>query len=185
MTGNKKPWKVLETEEILSAGFFKMKRDRLELPDGRIMPRYYSMEFSDWVNIVPITTDGRIVLINQYRPPVKGFCIEVPGGAMEPKTGESPEVAAVRELAEETGYVPREVVLLAKLDPNPALQTNKLWIYLALDCEKMSEQKLDPYEEIEVLVEPVDEVRKLLIDGKVTHALCLASLYSALAYLDK
>src|ERR1700753_1586705 len=107
-----KPWKCLKSTEIFKTSFFRFRRDQCELPDGRVMPNYYVMEFPDWANIVPVTEDGRIVLVEQYRHAIGHVCLEIPGGSTDTKAFEEPKKAALRELLEETGYVPDDVRLV-------------------------------------------------------------------------
>ncbi len=73
-------WKVKSTKELMQAGLFRLRSDELELPDGRVMPRYYVMEFPEWVNIIPVTRDGKIVLVEQYRHASGEYELEIPGG---------------------------------------------------------------------------------------------------------
>ena len=81
------------------------------------------LDCPDWVNIIPLTDDGQVVLIRQFRHGTQSVTLEVPGGVVE--ADESPEAAAVRELAEETGYVPERVKSLGFVSPNPAIQGNR------------------------------------------------------------
>ncbi len=90
-----KSWKVLDTKEIFKTGFYRLRTDRCELPDGRVMPNYYVMEFQDWVNVIPITNDNQVVLVEQYRHAIGRNSYEFPGGTVDPKGGELPEQAAL------------------------------------------------------------------------------------------
>jgi len=78
-------WKIRSSEELFRSGIFCLRRDQCELPDGRIMPRYYVLEFPDWVNVVPVTADGQIVLVEQFRHAAGETTIEIPGGSMDPE----------------------------------------------------------------------------------------------------
>lgn len=185
MSDTKKHWTRINTEEIFKSPFFRFRRDEARLPDGRICPRYYVIEFNDWVNIVPITKDGRVVLVSQYRHAVEDVCLEIPGGALDPHEKGSHEAAARRELVEETGYVPEKMILLGAHRPNPALQNNLLYTYLALGCEKKSEQSLDAYEDIEVETATVEQVLGFIKDGTINHSLVIAGIHLALPHLEK
>ena len=72
-------WKTLESKELFSSGLFQLKSDRCQLPDGRVMPRYYVMDFPDWVNIIPVTEQGEIILVEQYRHASGEIHLELPG----------------------------------------------------------------------------------------------------------
>ena len=107
-------WKVLSSEYLIRKPWLTARCDRLELPDGRIMPEYYVLEYPDWVNVIAITKDGKFVMERQYRHALRVEEFELPCGVME--KGESPLEAAKRELLEGTGYgggIKNKVALLA------------------------------------------------------------------------
>lgn len=176
-------WKTLESKSIFKAGFVSFNVEKCELPDGRIMPSYYVLDFPDWVNVFPVTKDGEVILVRQHRQAVKDVHLEIPGGGTA--RGESPESAAVRELLEETGYQPGEMLKVFEHQPNPALQSNTMHTYLALDCELIASQSLDPYEDIEVVLEPLTQVERLLDEGKISHTIVVASMYRSLRRLKE
>ncbi len=176
-------WTALSSTELFKSPFFRMRSDALQFPDGRIMSKYYVFEFSDWVNIIPITKTGEVVLIRQYRHAAGTVMIEIPGGAVDCRFNEEPEAAGIRELAEETGYVPEKVELIGWHNPNPAMLNNKLWTYLAQGCELKQAQKLDEFEDIEVFTASVDELLEMVANGQIKHSLILASLFLALKHL--
>jgi 8-oxo-dGTP pyrophosphatase MutT (NUDIX family) len=169
----------------MKSHFFRFRVDKCELPDGRVMPSYYVMDFTDWVHVVALTKAGEFVMIRQYRHAIERVTLEVPGGAIHAKHGEAPEAAGLRELTEETGYKAGRVVALGSHSPNPALQSNRMWLFLALDCELVGGQTLDPYEDIEVELLPRAQLEAAIAEGKIEHSLVIASLYFAENYLKK
>jgi 8-oxo-dGTP pyrophosphatase MutT (NUDIX family) len=169
----------LSSDELAKFGYFRLRKDRCELPDGRVMPAYLTIEFSDWVNVIPITKDKKVVLINQYRHSVEEITVEIPGGSTHPKTKESAEVAAIREMEEETGYTSSRVEYIGSHHPNPALLSNKMHTFIAWDCEKTKDLKLDPYEDIESFEVSLEELASLIDSGKITHSIILASFMLA------
>jgi ADP-ribose pyrophosphatase len=176
-------WKTLEQKQIFKSGFVKIDQEKCELPDGRIMPAYYILRLPNWVNIVPFTAEGEVILIRQYRHATKSVHWEVPGGAVDP--GEDPVHAAHREMAEETGYQVGKLVPVAENYPNPALQDNRIYTYVALDCAFKGPQELDPFEEIEVHKIPYKEFRQWVSEGKFNHNIVVASIYLSIDYLEK
>ena len=110
---------------------------------------------------------------DRYRHGLHEVCLELPGGIIDP--GESPKDGAVRELAEETGYVVSEVDSLGFVHPNPALQSNKCHLFLATGAELKLEQKLDSGEDIEVRLEPLKKVPELIENGIITHSMMVSA----------
>lgn len=178
-----KNWVVQKTQEIFKAGFYRLRSDTCQLPDGRVMPNYYVMEFQDWVNVIALTTENQVVLIEQYRHAIGRATVEFPGGSLDSRHHEDPQQAALRELVEETGYVPEEIRYVGKHRPNPALQNNWMHTYVALGCQKSEVQKLDPFEDIHVVTRTLPEVIDMAFDGGIEHSLMIASLFKALRFL--
>lgn len=178
-------WKTLESRDIFTSGIFNLRTEKLQLPDGRIMPRYFVMSFPDWVNVLPLTKDGKVILLKQYRHASGEFHIEVPGGSLDPHRNESVEQGALRELLEETGYSSSRLVKVASHYPNPALQTNQMHTFIAYDCEKTSAQNLDEFEELELYFCTLQELEDHMDRGEINHSIMLASIAQALRYLKK
>ena len=173
-----KPWKVLETSYFRP----RFRIDKCELPNGNFLDATI-FEFRAWANIVALTKNDEVVLVKQYRHGVCEALLELPGGVVE--DGEDPAEGAKRELVEETGYTTSDMILVGKLYPNPALQTNTLYCFVARDAEKVQEQNLDAGEDIEVQLVPLDELIEMAKHGQFPHALHVAVLFRALAYLER
>jgi len=173
-----KPWKVLESNYFRP----KLRLDKVELPNGKFLDATI-FEFSDWANILAITKNNEAVLIKQYRHGVEKVLWEIPGGVVE--DGEDPMEGVKRELLEETGYTAAKFIETGRLYPNPALQTNTMYCYLALDAEIVTGQSLDYGEDIEVHLVPLDELMAMTKRGDFPHALQVAALFHAFAHLDR
>ena len=135
--------------------------------------RFSLIEAVDWVNVIALTPDERVVLIRQYRVGIAKVCLEIPGGMVDP--GEDALTAAARELVEETGYTAPRWELLGKVAPNPALQNNTLHSYLAFDAVRTHPQKLEGSEVVSVETTPLHDVTELLRRGEIEHALVVAA----------
>jgi 8-oxo-dGTP pyrophosphatase MutT (NUDIX family) len=135
--------------------------------------RFSLIECVDWVNVIALTADHQVVLIRQYRVGSQSVCLEIPGGMVDP--GEEPAAAAARELAEETGYTSRSWRHLGSVSPNPAIQSNRLHSYLALDAERTTGQRLDGSEVLAVELAPLAAVQDRLRRGDIDHALVITA----------
>ena len=170
-----KKWKILSTEYLVQRPWLTARRDVAELPDGRINHEYYVLEYPDWVNIIAITKDGKIVMERQYRHALGKTCYELPCGVIE--KGETPLEAAKRELLEETGFAGGEWQEWMTLSPNPATSTNLAHSFLATGVERVSGQHLDATEDIDVYLLDQDYVRELLQNNQILQALMAAPLW--------
>lgn len=168
-------WKILSTEYLVKRPWLTARRDVVELPDGRVNPEYYVLEYPDWVNVIAITVDGDMVLERQYRHGLGKTCYELPCGVIE--AGETPLEAAKRELLEETGFAGGEWKPWMVLSPNPSTSTNLTHMFLAVGVERVSDQSLDSTEDIQVTVRPLSFVRELLENNQILQALMAAPLW--------
>ena len=143
--------------------------------------RFVFIDSPDWVNLVPITTDGDIVLVRQYRHGSQSQTLEIPGGMVD--AGESPASAAMRECEEETGYRATETHSLGVLNPNPALFNNRLHTYYAYVEESTADAHASETEVIEIELVAIDRIESLLLDGTIDHALVCATLWRFLGQI--
>jgi ADP-ribose pyrophosphatase len=177
-------WKRLRTGAPTDYTIFRTREDTVADPrTGAERPRVI-IEAPDWVNIIPVTIDDEIVLIRQFRFGIWSPTLEIPGGMVDP--GEDPVSAALRELEEETGYVPRgRVIHLGQVHPNPAFMTNACHSFLALGCDRIGTTNPDADEEIQVSLEPRARIPELLGTGAITHALVLCAFFLERLFWDR
>lgn len=167
-------WRRLRWERIASYRILDVCR--VELEDGAGRPRgdAFTIDCADWCNVVALTPDDQVLFVWQYRFGADALSLEIPGGIID--EGESPEAAAARELLEETGYEADRVEPLLVLEPNPAVQANRCFTFLAQRVRLAGVPHLDPMEELETALVPADEIGELLDSGQITHALVHAAL---------
>lgn len=170
-----RPWDELGRERLADYGIFRVDRLRLRSPrNGQVFDRHI-LDLPDWVNVVPFTEDGRVVLVEQYRFGSGTMSLEFPAGTLDP--GEAPEDGGRRELREETGYVPGTLERVASLHPDPAIQGNVLHVLAARDCRLAGPSDQDDGEDVHTRVVSPDEVRGMIADGRIHHALAVAVWY--------
>lgn len=175
-------WKLLSSEYICNAPWATLRRDTCELPNGMINDHYYVLEYPNWVNMVGITEDNKLIVIKQYRHAAQEIILEIPAGTIE--EGEAPHAAAEREMLEETGYAFSKIERIADLYGNPATSKNITHTYLMQGGKKVQEQNLDDTEEIEVFLVSIDDAKQLLLDNKFGQALQASALFYAFHKLN-
>jgi len=162
-------WKRLHAHQISQHRIFSLEAVRYESPRNAHVTDAVVLQAPDWVNIIALTATAACVMIRQFRFGSAQVVLEIPGGMVDP--GESPLDAAMRELAEETGYQAERWTPLGSISPNPAFQSNRLHMYLAEGAALVGEQQQDPSEDISVELVTLDSVDALLAQGAVDHAL--------------
>lgn len=172
---DKRKWEILESKYIIKRPWLTARLDKVELPDGRINPEYYVLEYPDWVNVIAITCDGKFVMERQFRHAAGLTCFELPCGVME--EGETPLEAAQRELLEETGYGNGTWKKIMTISANPSTTTNMTHCFVATDVELVSSQHLDANEDLTVHLLDKKDVMALLHDNQIIQALMVSPLY--------
>lgn len=170
-----KKWKLVKSETLASNRVFSTRKDTCISPVTGAEHDFFVVEAPDWINVVALTEEGDVLLIRQYRHGVRSETIEIPGGMIDP--GETPLEAAKRELHEETGYESDEWEALGMVVPNPAIQSNRCYTFLARSSKKVSEPRFDTTEDIETFTAPAEDLPGLVSSGKITHSLVVSAIY--------
>lgn len=180
---NLKKWIILKSQMVLDHPWCQVRQDEIELPNGKVIDDYFVNLKPEVALVLPITSNQEIVFVRQYRHAVGEFFVELPAGSFDPEQ-ESAEVAAIRELTEETGYITQQVSKIATLYDKPSKDTNQIHLFLAENVIKAREQKLDITEEIEVVLIPVEFVIEKIKQGEIAVAGTVAALFLGLNFLN-
>ncbi len=167
-------WKVLKDKKVYETPIFSLNEKKVLPDDGETPALFYVLEAPEWINVIALTENKEIVLVEQYRHGIHESTLEIPGGMVD--KGENPLEAAKRELLEETGFSSRDWEMMGKTSSNPAIMTNFTHLYLAKNCIKTDKMSLDGHEDIEVHVMPISEFLNFIESGVVHHAIVLAAV---------
>ncbi len=167
-------WEALAHTTVATTRIFAVRSTRFRHPVRGTERDFIVIDPPDWVNVVALTRDHRVVLVQQFRYGIDAFSLEIPGGVIE--TGEEPIIAGVRELQEETGYTGAPARMLGSVHPNPAMQSNRCHLVYVEEAEPTQPLAWDADEEMKVVTLPADEVFALARSGGITHGLTLNAL---------
>jgi 8-oxo-dGTP pyrophosphatase MutT (NUDIX family) len=170
-----RPWTVLTREYLARKPWYTVRVDRVELPNGKVIPEYWVNEYRPWVNVVALTDDDQVVLVRQYRHGIEKVYWEIPAGTTDPEDT-SLEGAARRELLEETGYAGGRWSPLMTLSANPALQNNLTHTFLAEGVKWQGAVNPDDGEDLRVHLMPLGQIEGLIDGGGFIQALHTAPL---------
>jgi 8-oxo-dGTP pyrophosphatase MutT (NUDIX family) len=173
--GQPQPWHIQSSEVIVDCRIFKVRMDVTADPRTGRSHEMFILEQPNWVNVIPLTSDEQVIMVEQWRHGTRSVHLETPGGLMD--GGETPEQSARRELLEETGYEAGGIVWLGTVHPNPAVQANLQHYILAENCRKVAEPKLDQTEDITVKLVPLADVAGMIETGRITHGIVIGGFY--------
>ena len=168
-------WHLFDERIIAQNQIFTLKTQTSSSPRTGRRHEFYVIEAGDWVNIIPLTAAGEVLLVRQFRHGTRNITLEIPGGMIE--AGQTPEQAALRELIEETGYQPSDLSFLGRVRPNPAILNNWCYSFLAHNVVPAGELALDETEDIELVKVPLDQIPGLISEGTIDHSLVLSAFF--------
>ena len=175
-----RPWTLLSSEMAFDHRFYKLRRDTVRLPNGRVVDDYLVSQRPSVAITVPLTAENNVILVRQYKHGVQAITLEFPAGTFR---SESPATAAARELEEETGYSPSNMIDLGTYFDDSSKNSNLVHFFLASGCVLTGKQRLDELEEasgVEVVIMSLQEVIKALEDGEIKSMSSVAAAYKAL-----
>ncbi len=169
------PWDADEDGTLAETPIFHLKARRARSRQSAKAGRYVYLDTVDWVNVVALTADDEVVMIEQYRHGLGEVTLEIPGGMLDP--GEDPAQAGARELEEETGFRGDAITSLGFVSPNPAIQNNRCHTILVSPVAATGRVALDESEEIAVRLVPLAAVDDLIRRGVIHHAMVVAAFH--------
>lgn len=171
-----KPWQKLSSRPLADYRIFSVRSDEKISPRTGQRHDFFIIDSVDWVNVLAVTPDEQLVMVEQYRHGSNTVELEIPGGVMD-RTDRSPLETGVRELREETGYEGERARLLADVFSNPAIMSNATHTVLVENCRLKHERELDSGEDLMTRLVPVMDVPSLVAAGRIKHPLVVVALY--------
>ena len=175
MSDELKDWPKIGSQILGDYRVFRLRQDTRVSPRTGQEHNFFVLDTGDWVNVVPVTPDNKIVLIRQFRHGIAEITLEIPGGMVDDH--ELPISSARRELREETGYEAEEMIHIGTVTPNPAILNNRCHTFLARNARQVAQPSLDGSEDIQIDVVDAAEVPGLITSGQITHALVIDAFY--------
>jgi len=179
-----RPWETVSNETLVHYKVFHVRKSRRRSPRTGAEIGFFLLDTPNWVNVLPITDDGQVVMVRQFRQGCERVTLEIPGGLIDAHETD-PDVAAARELREETGYVAGRLERIGVMNPNPSMMSNRCFAYLATGCRRVGDLQMDPGEDIEVVTIPLAELDGRIARGEIEHAIVLATIAFYRAHLAR
>ena len=170
-------WEKLSSEIVYQKKWMKIKEEACKLPNGQIIDPYIIVDVPNFCNVFVVTANDEVIMVKQYRHAAGIISIEMPGGMID--EGEDPMVAAAREMQEETGYTADQLELLFTISPNPPLESNLAWFFLAKNAVQNRQIVLDQFEDIELIKYTRSEFMQHLVQNEFTHGMQLGAMFAA------
>jgi len=167
-------WELVHSEPGPDLVLFKTRFDWVKNPRNSSQLKAVVLETSDWVNVVALTAEKKILVVSQFRFGIRKTTVEIPAGLVEP--GETPQEAAIRELMEETGYTTNDWTYLGWVEANPAFLNNRCHMWLANNVIKNHTPALDESEDVVVCDLFIEELHREIREGAMRNALTLLAL---------
>ena len=171
-----KPWPTIQSRPVADYRVFRLRSDVKVSPRTGQPHDFYVLEGVNWVNVVALTRDQQVVMIEQYRHGTNTVELEIPGGMMDAEDA-SPLAAGLRELREETGYEGVNGRIIGDIFPNPAIMSNVCYTVQVDTCELRHPVAFDQGEDLVTRLVPVGDVPRLIAEGRIKHSLVVVALY--------
>lgn len=165
-------WAVLKRQQVEDFKLFQVQKKQVRSPRTGEIRDVQAIHLVDWVLILALTDDEKVIMVRQYRHGIERICLELPGGLVDP-ADDSPATSAQRELLEETGYQADQIMLIGECYPQPAILSNKCFFYLAQNAAEAKAQQLDSGEDIEIVKIPLEQIPDRIANKEIDHGMVL------------
>jgi ADP-ribose pyrophosphatase len=170
------PWRQLSARPLGNYRIFSVRQDFKVSPRTGREHDFFIIDCPNWVNVVALTPELQMVMVEQFRHGSNTVELEIPGGIIDAADA-SPEAAGGRELTEETGYQGDQPIRVGEVFPNPAIMSNRCYTVLALNCRLVKPVQWDDGEDLSTKLVPMEQVPELVAAGQIRHSLVVAALY--------
>ncbi|MBI3417820.1 MAG: NUDIX hydrolase [Verrucomicrobia bacterium] len=171
-----KPWPTIDSRRVADHRIFTIRTDRKISPRTGAEHEFFVIDCVNWVNVIAVTPENQLVMIEQFRHGTNTVELEIPGGMMDAHETD-PAATGARELREETGYAGAPARVIGQIAPNPAIMSNTCFTVFVPDCRLKHATEFDHGEDLITRLVPVEEFPELVAAGKVRHSLVVVALY--------
>lgn len=167
-------WDTLASDTLLDCRVFTV--ERITRSNRRRAGEFFVLNGRDWCNIIPLTDDGQVVMVEQFRHGIGAVTLEIPGGIVDADDA-SPTAAARREMLEECGYDAEHIDAIGSVHPNPAIQGNVCHSFVARAVCRMADPRPDDFEELRVRLVSLARIPALIRSGAISHSLVVTAFH--------
>lgn len=171
-----KPWTRVRSQQLGDFRIFSIRSDLKLSPRTGQEHDFFVIDSVNWVNVIGLTPNDQLVMVEQYRHGSNTVELEIPGGMIDAEDG-SPIIAGLRELREETGYEGDDGSIIGEVYPNPAIMSNTCYTLLVRNCEMKHPTVFDHSEDLVTTLIPAGQILDLVRSGKIRHSLVVAALF--------
>lgn len=177
-------WQLIKSAIVFDHKWYKLRKDEVRLPNGAVVDDYFVSVRAEVAIVFPVTLTNEVIMVRQYKHGAREILLEFPGGVFS-SDKEPAEMAAMRELQEETGYTSAQITKLSTVFDNPTKDTNRIHLFLAQGVEKIYNQQLDATEDIIIEKVKLEEIPAKILSGEICVAGSIAISFLALQHLQK